>query len=70
MESLSFSISDQDIILSLMIFDRYLNVESGLYLFKYLFEKADHYDNLLVEQYGAIWKLDEKGKPRDTDQTR
>lgn len=70
MESLSFSISDQDIILSLMIFDRYLNVESGLYLFKYLFEKADYYDNLLVEQYGAIWKLDEKGKPRGTDQTR
>lgn len=59
-EGLSFSICDQDIILSLMIFDRYLNVESGVYLFKHLFEKADSYDNLLIEQFGAQWKTKEK----------
>ncbi len=59
-EKLTFSIKDQDIILSLLIFDRYLNVETGLQLFKHLFEKADHYDNILVEEYGAQWKHDER----------
>lgn len=55
-ENLSFSIREQDIILSLLIFDRYLNVETGYKLFSHLFDKADHYDNILVEQYGALWK--------------
>ncbi len=61
MEGLSLSIKDQDIILSLLIYDRYLNLETGLHLFKYLFEKADYYDNILVEQFGAIWKHEENG---------
>lgn len=56
MESLNLSIRNQDIILSLLIYDRYLNVETGTYLFKYLFERADYYDNVLVENYGAVWK--------------
>ncbi len=55
-ENLSFSIKDDEIVLSLMIYDRYLNEETGLTLFKYLFERADHYDNVLVEKYGASWK--------------
>ncbi|MBK6948068.1 MAG: hypothetical protein IPH16_08450 [Haliscomenobacter sp.] len=61
MEGLSLSIKDQDIILSLLIYDRYLNLETGLHLFKYLFEKADYYDNILVEQFGAIWKHEDNG---------
>ncbi|MCB0611079.1 MAG: trypsin-like peptidase domain-containing protein [Lewinellaceae bacterium] len=59
LEGLTFSVKEQDIILSLLIFDRYLNVETGLLLFKNLFEKADHYDNILVEEYGAKWKFEE-----------
>lgn len=59
-EGLNFSIKDKDIILSLLIYDRYLNVETGLHLFKRLFEKADYYDNVLVEEYGALWKYDEE----------
>jgi serine protease Do len=55
-EGLTFSIKDQDIILSLLIFDRYLNVKTGIQLFKHLFERADYYDNILVEEYGALWK--------------
>lgn len=55
-EGLNFSIKDQDIILSLLIYDRYLNVETGMKLFQHLFQKSDFYDNILVEQYGAIWK--------------
>jgi Trypsin-like serine proteases, typically periplasmic, contain C-terminal PDZ domain len=56
-ESLSFSVHEQDIMLSLLIFDRYLNEETGKAMLQNLFEKADYYDNILVEQYGAGWKL-------------
>ena len=60
-EGLTFSINPkgQDIILSLLIYDRYLNVATGVRLFRHLFEKADHYDNILVEQYGATWKSEQ-----------
>jgi serine protease Do len=59
MENLSFSVKGQEIVLSLMIFDRYLNIDTGLKLFKYLFEKADFFDDILVENYGAVWKEEE-----------
>ncbi|RLD21973.1 MAG: serine protease [Bacteroidetes bacterium] len=56
-EGLTFSIKGHDIILSLLIYDRYLNLETGKILFNHLFGKADDYDNILVEQYGASWKV-------------
>ncbi len=56
METLSFSVRGQEIVLSLVIFDRYLTLETGMKLFRYLFEKADYFDNVLVEQFGAGWK--------------
>ncbi|MCB0518796.1 MAG: trypsin-like peptidase domain-containing protein [Lewinellaceae bacterium] len=59
MEGLSFSVKGQEIVLSLMIFDKYLNLETGMKLFQYLFEKADHYDNILVEKYACTWKEEE-----------
>ena len=59
-ESLTFSIKGHDIILSLLIYDRYLNIDTGMKLFNHLFERADHYDNILVEEYGAIWKYEEE----------
>lgn len=55
-EAVSFSVHEQDIVLSLLIYDRYLNEETGLDLLRRLFEKADEYDNILVETYGASWK--------------
>jgi serine protease Do len=55
-EGLTFSIKGQDVVLSLLIYDRYLNAATGRQLFQYLFERADYYDNVLVEQYGATWK--------------
>lgn len=58
-DGLTFSIKGQDIILSLLIFDRYLNVETGMELFNRLFEQADYYDNILVEEYGASWKYEQ-----------
>jgi serine protease Do len=46
------------VILSLLIFDRYFNASTGQQLFQFLFDKADYYDNILVEQYGANWKYE------------
>jgi len=57
-EALTLSLNGQDIVLSLLIYDRYLNDETGMSLLRLLFEKADHYDNVLVEQYGASWKAE------------
>ena len=54
---LTLSVRQQDIILSLLIYDRFFNVETGLRLIEELFKQADYYDNILVEQYGAFWKL-------------
>lgn len=58
-EALTLSVHDQDIVLSLLIFDRYLNEETGQQMLQNLFEKADHYDDILVNEYGATWKMDE-----------
>lgn len=55
-EGLTFSVKGHDIILSLLIYDRYFNDDTGMQLFQHLFQKADDYDNILVEQYGAYWK--------------
>jgi len=59
LEGLTLSVKKQDIILSLLIYDQYLNVESADKLFEKLYDAADYYDNILVEQFGAIWKADE-----------
>ena len=59
LEGLTFSIKGRDIILSLLIYDRYLNEDTGMELLEHLFERADYYDNILVEEYGAIWKEEE-----------
>lgn len=55
LQQLTLSTYGKDILLSLLIYDRYLAVETGLPRFEHLFAKADDYDNLLVERYGASW---------------
>ena len=55
-EGVTLSVRGQDIILSLLIYDRYLRDDTGIKLLTNLFEKADLYDNILVDQYGAIWR--------------
>ncbi len=54
LEGIMFSVFKQNIVLSSLIFDQYLTYETGLETFKNLFSKADYYDTLLVEKYGAI----------------
>jgi serine protease Do len=58
-ENLTLSVNSQDIILSLLIYDRHLSQETGLQMLQRIFEKADYYDNILVEEYGAKWKINE-----------
>ena len=55
-KGLTFSISNNDIVLSLIIYDRHLNTDTAIELLQALLERADYYDNVLVEQYGAVWK--------------
>lgn len=57
LQGMNFSTRDQDIILSLLIYDQYINSETMLKLFKSLLDTADMYDNILVEKYGAKWKV-------------
>lgn len=56
LEGLTFSVKGQDIILSLLIFDQYLNLDIAKELFEKLFQTADHYDDILVDQFSAQWK--------------
>ena len=53
LESMMFSVNNQDIVLSTFIFDQYLTYETGLEILKRLFKTADDYDNILIEQHGA-----------------
>jgi len=58
LDGLTFSVKGQDIILSLLIYDKYFDDQTSRLFFNALFEKADHYDNILVEEFGASWKAE------------
>ncbi len=58
-EGLSLGVNEQEIVLTSLIFDRYLHTDTAIVLFQNLIEKADFYDNILVEQYGAMWRKEE-----------
>ena len=60
LDHLTFSVNKQDIVLSSIIFDKYLNEQTATTILEKHFERADHYDNILVEQFGAIWKENEE----------
>ena len=55
LEGLSFTVRDNEIILSLLIFDQYLKKLTALRLFEHLFKMADHYDDILVDNFNAKW---------------
>jgi serine protease Do len=57
LEGVIFSINNQDIILSVLIFDQYLSYEAGLNEFKNLLKQADYYDGILIEKFGALPRL-------------
>jgi serine protease Do len=53
LEGMTLSIREQDIILSLLIYDQYINTETMYKLFKNLLSTAARYDNMLVDTFGA-----------------
>jgi serine protease Do len=55
-----FSLQGDNVVLSSLIYDMELTVESGTALFEDLFSKADFYDTLLIEEYGCQPILEEK----------
>ena len=55
LQQLTFSTFGRDVVLSLLIYDRYLTVDTALPRFEHLFAMADHYDDILVERFGATW---------------
>lgn len=52
LSNLSFSVSQQNVLLSTIIYYQDLSEETGSIIFKELFEKADHYDDYLKDTYG------------------
>ena len=52
---LVFSVKGQFILLSLMIYDRHLEEATGSIMMQRLFDQADHYDDILVNRFGATW---------------
>ncbi len=60
LQSLSFSVFQREIYLSLQIHDQFLKPETARYLLADLFQKADDYDDVLIREYGAIPRQDFK----------
>ncbi len=58
LEGLSYSIQNQDIILSLQIFDHSFKPENGVQVFSQLFEKANEIDDILIGRYKAVARVD------------
>jgi serine protease Do len=54
-----FSLRGSEIILSTILIDRYLTIPQGISHITNLLDKADEYDDILVHQYGALWKPDD-----------
>ncbi len=52
---LTFSVKGPFVLLSLMIFDRHLDEETGKKMLEGLFAQADHYDDILIDRFGASW---------------
>lgn len=57
---LNFSVQQQDIIASWVIYGQYLHPETATEQLQYFIRKADEYDNLLVNRFGARWRNQEE----------
>jgi len=52
-EGLVFSVNNQSVLLSFITYEDDISIESGVTLIKNILLKADYYDDLLIENYGA-----------------
>ncbi|MBP6446111.1 MAG: trypsin-like peptidase domain-containing protein [Saprospiraceae bacterium] len=57
LEGMALSIKDQDIILSLLIFDQFIHQDTLLKLFSRLIDTADVIDTMLIDRFGAKEKV-------------
>jgi len=57
LDGLTFSIKNKDIILSLLVYDQFINVDTIFTLFTHLLHTSDKYDNILIESYGGRKKI-------------
>lgn len=55
LRGLTFSIKDRDIVLSMLIYDQFLNDETAKSLLQDLLDKSDEYDDILVKEWGCSW---------------
>lgn len=59
MDSLVLSCVKQNIVLSCIMYDMDMTKESGIEMFRDLFQKADYYDALLEKEFGCLELLEE-----------
>src|SRR5690606_6022329 len=55
-----FSLHEGNVVLSSLIYDLDINLDSGESMFSDLFQKADHYDTVLIGQFNCIPILEER----------
>lgn len=55
LEGISFSLKNQNIILSMVIHDQYIQVKSLKKMLENLLTHADRYDDIFVDEFGADW---------------
>ncbi len=56
MNYLTFSVKGNSVLLSLLIHEANVQFESAKEMMSYLFDRADHYDDILVDEFSAIFK--------------
>ena len=59
LDGLVLSCVKQNIVLSCIMYDMDMNKETGIEMFRDLFQKADHYDQLLEKDFGCLELLEE-----------
>ncbi len=60
LKDLVFSVNKQDVVLTCVIYENYFTMDNAKAVLQELFRKSDHYDNILVETYGAMWQVEEQ----------
>jgi serine protease Do len=58
-DGLVLSCVNQNVVLSGVLYDQDMTKESGTHLLQNLFKRADEYDNILIEKYGCVPRLEE-----------
>lgn len=59
LDGLVLSCVKQNIVLSCILYDMDMTKETGIEMFRDLFQKADHYDQLLEKEFGCLELLEE-----------